>query len=240
MPTKNTNGASELPFLIALGDLPAGLVSLPILKLGTFYKGKQKFSLTDQDVHQVVANFRKRENGEVVIDFEHASERPEVSKGGPIPAAGWLKALSDTADANGILWGQAELTDETRTLIAEKKYKYLSPFIDRTLTDKTTGKPQGSTLTSLALTNRPFLEGMPAIALSEGWAFPTIALSEGWAAGGAEEQAEISPDKAIAALVSQKRIANRNLRYDEALRLVLSERPELVERWHKATPTSFC
>jgi phage I-like protein len=165
-------------FLIALAELPEGLVPIPILKKGSYYKGKQKFSLTDTDVQQLVGNFRKRQNGEVVIDYEHASERPEVAKGDAIPAAGWLKAMSDAADGDGILWGQAELTDKARGMIAAKEYKYLSPFIDRTIIDKQTGKPQGSTLTSIALTNRPFLEAMPAIALSDGWVVETATEKE--------------------------------------------------------------
>jgi phage I-like protein len=129
-------------------------------------------------VGQIVANFRRRPNGEIVIDYEHASESPEVALGGPVPAAGWLKAIDDRADGAGILWGEAQFTDKARQMIAAGEYKYLSPYIDLAARDKETGEQQGATLTSVALTNRPFLEKLPAIALSEA----------GWAADAAKEE----------------------------------------------------
>ncbi len=55
-------------------------------------------------------------------------------------------------------------------MVERKEYKYTSPVLDSTVRNRKTGAPQGWTLTSLALTNKPVLGGMPAIAFSEaGW-----------------------------------------------------------------------
>ena len=161
-------------FVVSLGAVALGeaaqLARIPIALLGRWVKGYQKFSITREDLSRLVANFRKRENGELMIDYEHASESPEIAGGGPVPAAGWLRRIEDQPDAAGILWGVAEFTSRARELIANGEYKYLSPVLNWAARDKATGEPQGITLTSLAMVNRPFLEALPAIQLSEvGW-----------------------------------------------------------------------
>ena len=173
-----TSKSEEPRFFVTLGELPVGLAPIPIAKMGTYYKGKQKFSITDADIAALVENFRKRENGEVPIDYEHASEWPEFAQGGPIPAAGWLKEIDERPDKTGILWGRAEFTEKARQMIAGKEYKYLSPALHWDVRDKRTGELQGATLTSVALVNRPFLEAMPAIALSDGWVVETATEKE--------------------------------------------------------------
>jgi phage I-like protein len=150
-------------FYVRLGALADRITRIPIAVLGKFVKGAQKFAIT---LAEVVRNFRAR-GAHTVIDYEHASEFPEVAQGGPVPAAGWLTAVEDAPDADGVLWGTAEFTERAAGMIEAKEYKYLSPVIHYGAKDKTSGKPQGSTLLSMALTNRPFLDGMPAIAMTE-------------------------------------------------------------------------
>ena len=154
-------------FVITLGEVGAGLVRIPLVRLGRWFQGKLKFAITRLDLGRIVRNFRKR-GMETVIDYEHASEQPEVAAGGPIPAAGWLRTMEDEPDPQGVLWGEAEFTERARNMIAGSEYRRLSPAINWGARDKETGEQQGATLTSMALTNRPFL-AMPAIALSEGW-----------------------------------------------------------------------
>jgi phage I-like protein len=158
-----------------LGDLAAGLVRIPLMKIGRFRKGTQVIPLTRQLMSEVVANFRKRKArgldetaGDVVVDYEHASESPDIAMGGPVPAAGWLREIEDGPDSNGILWGLIELTGKARAAVKARELRYTSPFIQGTL-DKVTGEPQGATLTSVALTNKPFQDWLPAISLSDGW-----------------------------------------------------------------------
>lgn len=57
------------------------------------------------------------------IDYEHQSLDAE-SKAGPVPAAGWIKALEVR---DGALWGRVQWTPRAAELIAERAYRYLSP-----------------------------------------------------------------------------------------------------------------
>ena len=152
---------------ILLDELPRaggdGLRELPIALVGNWiYKGKP-FSLTEDDLKTIVGNFSKRKNGEINIDYDHASEEPEVGRGGPIPSAGRVVRLR----SDRVLHGGVEFTERAEQLIEKKEYRYFSPAIYRNYPDKQTGKDQGMTLHTVALTNTPFLEELPAIRLSE-------------------------------------------------------------------------
>lgn len=156
-------------FIAVLGEIGAeGLVRIPLAKLGRWFKGALKFAITKADLAAVVANFGKRK-ADVVIDYDHGTEY-SAGSGQPVPAAGWLKQVEPETDDRGILWGMAEFTDRARAMLAAREYKYISPVINWGARDKQTGEQQGATITSVALTNIPVLEEMPAIALSEaGW-----------------------------------------------------------------------
>jgi hypothetical protein len=152
---------------ILLDELPRaggdGLRELPIALVGNWiYQGKP-FSLTEDDLKTIVGNFSKRKNGEINIDYDHASEEPEVGRGGPIPSAGRVVRLR----SDRVLHGGVEFTERAEQLIDKKEYRYFSPAIYRNYPDKQTGKDQGMTLHTVALTNTPFLEELPAIRLSE-------------------------------------------------------------------------
>ena len=69
------------------------LHEIPICITGAWVKGGRKFAIDARDLAAMVRNFSKRRNEQVVIDYEHASEQPEVAQGGPIPAAGWIHEL---------------------------------------------------------------------------------------------------------------------------------------------------
>jgi phage I-like protein len=147
----------------------AGKVRIPLAVTGTWVRGRNKFSITPGDLESIVGNFRERQNGEINVDYDHASEMPEVAAGGPIPSAGRIVGI-DPPEARGrqtFLWGWFEPTERARALVKNGEYRYISPAIDWGAKNKRTGKPQGATLTSVALTNRPFLEEMPQIRLSD-------------------------------------------------------------------------
>ena len=151
-----------------LSDLSAeGLARIPLMKLGRYAKrigGKLvKFAITAATAASAVANFRKRK-ADVVIDYDHGSAAPT---GDLVPAAGWLKAVDDAPDSDGVLWGSAEFTAKARTAIEAKELKYISPELVLNSLDKTTGEPAGAEIAAVAATNRPFLDGMPAIALND-------------------------------------------------------------------------
>ncbi len=145
------------------------LTRIPLAKIGTWWKGKQKFSITLNDCREMVANFRRKALAEVVIDYDHGTEFAAGS-GQPVPASGWLKEIEDGPDRDGVLWGQAEFTERARGMLAANEYKYVSAVIKWGVPDKSSGERLGAMITSVALTNIPVLEEMPAIALSEaGW-----------------------------------------------------------------------
>ena len=169
----------------------AGRVRIPLAIAGTWVRGSNKFSITLQDLESIARNFRERQNGEINVDYDHASEMPEVAAGGPIPSAGRIVAV-DPPEASGrrmILWGWFEPTERARALIQNREYRYISPAIDWGAQNKRTGKPQGATLTSVALTNRPFLEEMPQIRLADP-AYRLVDAMAGASDAGAPEGAQ--------------------------------------------------
>lgn len=150
---------------------------------GSWMRDDHAFSITANDLDLMVRNFEKRKNDMIVIDYEHASEMPEVAKGGPVPAAGWIHKLQvsgsgfqasgnkpDTAYLTPaiLLSALVEWTPQAEQMIASGQYRFFSPAIDWGAIDKETGGMQGATLTSGALTNHPFLEELPPIMLSDG------------------------------------------------------------------------
>jgi hypothetical protein len=166
---------------IMLDAMPAagtnGLTEIPIAVTGTWKRGAGDFSITKQDLALMAANFRTRKNGEINVDYDHASEMPEVARGGPILSAGRIVRLR----SNGALYAGIEFTARALQLIKAKEYRFVSPAIVWGIKDKATGQDQGATLTSLALTNRPFLEELPSIKLSEigsGYSARSVTMSD--------------------------------------------------------------
>ncbi len=133
--------------------------ALPVAVLGSWIKGKDHFTISKANLREMVANFDKRKNGQIQVDYEHASENPDVAMGQPVPAAGFIHELR----ANGVLKALVEFSPRARQMIVAKEYRFVSPAIDWAAKDKETGQPQGCTLTSLALTNHPFLEELPPL-----------------------------------------------------------------------------
>ena len=166
--------ASDMPRFISLlaGDGTDGVIRIPIAITGKWMRGKQEFAISEQDLAEIRSNFGKRKNGEINVDYDHASEMPEVAAGGPIPSAGRIVGIDEPEEfmrgsGRNILWGRYEPTPRAHELIKNREYRYISPAIDWGARDKQVGERQGATLTSIALTNRPFLEEMPQIHLSD-------------------------------------------------------------------------
>ena len=190
-----TPDTCSLPRFVVTLEAPAesaGLLRVPLAVTGKWVRGSTTFAITRQDLEDIVRNFRERQNGEINVDYDHASEMPEVAAGGPVPSAGRIVKL-DSPEVLGagdwglgeknqnqapstqpparstrfILWGWYEPTERARELLKSREYRYISPAVDWAAQNKRTGKPQGTTLTSVALTNRPFLEELPQIRLSD-------------------------------------------------------------------------
>lgn len=89
-------------------------------------KGRDGRAWTLDDPDALIAAFNAN-GADLPVDYEHQGERPAT---GPVPAAGWIKALTRTASG---IWGRVEWTARARELIGAKEYRYVSPtFVYRT------------------------------------------------------------------------------------------------------------
>ena len=150
---------------------------------------------TRQTFETIIKNFRANPSfkaGEggigtepvVPLDYEHASEADPTSGSIPqagAPAPGWILDLQirNAADGTAELWALVTFGEQLRQQIKAGEYRWTSVSVWLHYQDPESGKDVGPTLTSLAVTNKPFLKGMA----------PMIAASV-WVAGQAESPAE--------------------------------------------------
>ena len=191
-------------FWMSLEEAPAtGLIRIPIAITGKWKGAEKEFSVGLDDLDEIRANFAQKPTGEINVDYEHASEVP-FGTGGPVLSAGRVTKLDEPelftngnhpSEGGGpemdsrlggndnhrrfILWGWYEPTERARELIANKEYRYISPAIRWGAKDKVTGKMIGTVLTSVALVNKPFLEELPQLQLSEAAGDQKILVSLG-------------------------------------------------------------
>lgn len=81
------------------------------------------------DAAAVLAAF-ERGGIDLPVDYDHQTLQADA-KAGPVPAAGWIKALEVR---EGSLWGRVAWTEKAAALIAQREYRFLSPVF---LHDKT-------------------------------------------------------------------------------------------------------
>jgi hypothetical protein len=176
-------------FISQLSAVPAeGLARIPILVTGSWVKGGRDVSFTRDELCHAVENFQKLANHDLNVDYDHASEDLERAAGEPTPSAGRILALDEpeefrdpgpgTRDTGKtqppapspqprwILYGRYEPTARARQMIKNREYRYVSAAFAKEYPDRKTGESQGLTLTSVALTNQPFLDELPEIWLS--------------------------------------------------------------------------
>ena len=125
------------------------------------------FRLDSQIFATIIHNFETQGDHRVPVDFEHASELPPNSGTIPVvgaPAQGWVHALK-TDGSN--LYALVEWGDLARQYIEQGKYRGVSPAIRWKCKDRENGSLIGPCLTSVALTNQPFIDGMMPIAASD-------------------------------------------------------------------------
>jgi hypothetical protein len=182
----------QFNFVSQLNAMPAeGLARIPILVTGSWVKGGREVSFTRDELSTAVDNFQKLANHDLNVDYDHACEDLERAGGEPTPSAGRILALdppekfkSDvrspesgvkendtghrTSDSGQrfILYGRYEPTVRARQMIKNREYRYVSAAFAKDYPDRKTGESQGLTLTSVALTNQPFLDELPEIWLS--------------------------------------------------------------------------
>lgn len=123
------------------------------------------FKLGTKEFSEIVSNFRASTNRRIPIDFEHSSEMDPREGSVPTqgaPAQGWMIDLDNRGGAG--LWALVEWLEPARSYIREGKYRFFSPTIRFNARDPESGARQGARLSSGALTNMPFLDGMAPLA----------------------------------------------------------------------------
>lgn len=121
------------------------------------------FQFTPAVFDTIIRNFTRTTNRAVPVDYEHATEATEggvYQKGAP--AIGWIVKLDNRGQEG--LWGYVEwINAQAVEYVRNGQYRFFSPAVSFNAINAMTGEPQGPTLVSGGLTNRPFLDGMTPI-----------------------------------------------------------------------------
>ena len=127
------------------GSVPEWLELIPA---GPIVQGAdgRAWTFGPDELETVLSEFAKH-LGEVVFDWEHASEH-RAPKGEEAPAAGWVKEIEGR---NGALWGRVEWTERAARQISAREYRYASPVFLYTAD----AARRIQRLTSIGLTNQP-------------------------------------------------------------------------------------
>lgn len=133
-----------------------------------------EFELNPELFGQVVANF-KRDGIPIPWDLEHASEQESTSGTIPVsgaPAQGWIHDLDNRGPAG--LWALSEWGRQAKDYIRAGQYKFCSPALRFKSKDRVTGQPIGARLTSVAMTNQPYLTGLQTLAAKDAASNSTV------------------------------------------------------------------
>lgn len=117
------------------------------------------FELTQADFESCVADTERRVTPQSV-DYEHASINPE---GDATPAAGWVQKLEIHNDG---LYALVEFTERAAKMIKGGEYRFSSGVFFWNVPDRVTGENLPCVLDTIALTNRPFIDGQHPIMLT--------------------------------------------------------------------------
>jgi len=124
-----------------------------------------EFELTRESFASVCAQLAGKRTP-VSLDYEHASIRPN---GQPTPAAGYALAgeiRGDGSSPEDGLYARIEFTKRAADFIHAGEYKFCSGVFCFDAPDAQTGDLVPCALDTIALTNRPFIDGQKPIALS--------------------------------------------------------------------------
>lgn len=167
--------------------------------------GTVAFVFDSRTFEQIIANFRNHPSyvrgadgfgmaNVIPWDFHHASEMPATEGTVPTagtPAQGWVQELTVRyGEGNKAeLWALTKWLEPARSYIKEGRYQWASVSVVFDAVDARSGEQIGPVLTSVALTNQPFIEGMQKLAADR-------KLAERYRHGMYIEAAE-SPEKAL-------------------------------------------
>ena len=188
---------------------------------------------TAETFQKLVENFRRHPSFRVgpdgvgiapvvAYDYEHASELDPTSGTVPLtgtPACGWVYDLQVRAGADGVaeLWALSEFLPTAREQIRSGAYRWTSVAVWTDAVDPVTAEELGPVLTSVALTNHPFVQGMTPISASARGAIGSGADGSRTTARMAETAAEkkLNLKRLARALVKQRRIKHEDVPEEE-------------------------
>lgn len=137
---------------------PAAPTTFTLLKYGrnpyTIDGEDGEFDLDENDAQKIVDDFGKR-GKDLVVDYDHATIKKDVSSEGKAPASGWIKAMRVTPSGIEV---DTSWTDKAKSHIGNKEYRYHSAVIQF---DRKTKRPKA--IQSVALTNHPAIHGSEAL-----------------------------------------------------------------------------
>lgn len=121
-----------------------------------------EMEITSAHVAEFIQNFRDKVRKDLPITAGHDNG----FNGGELRAIGWFKELIDRG-VNG-LFAVVEWTEEGKSLLSDKAFKYFSPEFYEEYEDPETGDRRKHVLVGGALTNRPYFKELkPVVAFSE-------------------------------------------------------------------------
>jgi hypothetical protein len=152
--------------------------------------GERPFEFTREVFDQMVANlrahpsYRAGENGEgdydiIPWDFEHQNDPDALNVAiEGLPAHGWSSDLKVvTTDGGCELWALTRLMEPALGYVIGKRYRQCSVDMAFDATHPVTAESVGAVLFAVALTNRPFIEGMRGLAASNLYGYYSQASS---------------------------------------------------------------
>lgn len=145
--------------------------------------GQAPFKFTRKTFEDVRKNIRANPSfkagedgvgiGDVIPwDFDHASERDPASGTAAllgVPAQGWTRDVEVRTNAEGKaeMWALTRFLEPAKTFVKNGQYKWASVALVFDSIHQVTAQHTGPMLTSIALTNKPFIEGMAELAASK-------------------------------------------------------------------------
>lgn len=172
--TTNTKKPKKHPLrmpsveLVALADKETtGPVWCEVCRQGD-YRGHSAgpFVVDSRTLAEVVQNFKSIDK-RLAVDFEHASEMNPTEGSIPYdgaPAQGWIIDLEVRGTS---LWALVDWLPKARELIRAKQYQFCSVAFRFGAKDPVSGRPIGCRMTSLALTNAPFVRDLAPVAAKD-------------------------------------------------------------------------
>ena len=135
-----------------------------------------EITFTEQTFDTIIANFHANPAYEagadgigikkvIRLDYEHTSElgvaAPGVTEKG-IPAPGFVMELRKQPGDDGVveLWALVDMGEQLWGQVSRGEYLWTSVAVDPNAKDRESGAKVGNTMTSLAMTNNPFILGM--------------------------------------------------------------------------------